>query len=216
MRNTLISVVPGLVLTGFAAIGILPGHDQTVAATLATREPILYVHLFDEVNLPADARTIFIAEAEGGLRTAGVRSIWLDCPVGPSLDTPGGCVAELTGATVSIRILPRKMIGRDLALGYSLAGPTGGTYSAICYPAVERAARIAQMAVPKLLALATLHEIGHLLLGSNAHWPWGIMNPFWEAGRIDEIMKRGPLFTKAQSKLLRARIASRASAAERH
>jgi len=108
------------------------------------------------------------------------------------------------------------MIGRELALGYSVAGPEGGAYGTIFHPTVVRSAHIAQLPVPKLLALATLHEIGHLLLGSKAHWPRGIMSPFWEQGRIDEMMTRGPLFNTVQSKLLRARVATRSTTPARN
>jgi hypothetical protein len=203
------------VLAGLAATGSRPGHAQDVAVTPATSEPVLYVHLIDEVNLANDVRDRFIAEVERGLRAASVRSIWLNCPNKLSPHSPAGCGGELAGA-VSIRIWPRKMMGRDLALGYSVAGPDGGTYGTICYPTVERAAQIAQVPVVKLLALATLHEIGHLLLGSNAHWPWGIMNPFWERGRFNEMLERGVHFNVAQAKLMRARVAARRGATARN
>lgn len=214
MKNILFSALPGLVLAGVAAMASRSGHAQAVAGSPATPEPVLYVHLIDEVNLANDLRDRFVAEAEQGLRAAGVPSIWLNCPLKPSPDSPAGCGSARAGA-VFIRIWPHKMMGRERVLGYSVAGPDGGAYSTICYPTVERAAQIAQLPVAKLLALATLHEIGHLLLGANAHWPWGIMSPFWEGGRFDEL-KRGILFNATQAKLMRARLAARSGASARN
>ena len=211
-----VSVLPGLALMSLA-IGSRPGHALAVAVAPATPEPVLYVRLFDEVNLATDTRDRFMGDAEDDLRAAGVRSIWLSCPVKPFPDIPPGLHGRSPWSRrVGSHPGAQNVRERELALGYSVAGPNGGTYSTICYPTVVRAAQIAQVPVSRLLALATLHEIGHLLLGANAHWPQGIMNPFWEQGRIDEMTKHGPLFTRAQSKLLRARVVARAAAATRN
>lgn len=97
------------------------------------------------------------------------------------------------------------MIGNGHGLGSSVAGAEGGVYGLIYYPSIERMAKTIDMPVSIILALATVHEIGHLLLGSQAHWPAGIMRPQWDRGVLGEMIQRNQFFNKSQSSTLRRR-----------
>jgi hypothetical protein len=170
--------------------------------------PMVRIRLYDDANLGAESRKSFRTEAAGILLKSGVSSVWLWCP--PSPEAPVECTQDVTGLELVLRILPRGMIGHDLALGSSVADRDGGTYGLIYYPTVVRTARINSVPIPRLAAWAGVHEIGHLLLGARAHWPSGIMNGRWDQNRVDEIVKAGPFFNDAQSKQLRNSLMARA------
>jgi len=172
-------------------------------------EPTIRVLLFDEVNLDAQSREAFRTKAMEILNRAGVASTWLDCPPRTSPETPDRCAEEFNESDFVIRILPRLMIGNDLALGSSVAGQGGGVYGLIYYPNVERTARLVEVSTPMMLALATVHEIGHLILGSQAHWPAGIMHPRWDQKAVAEMVQMNRFFNKSQSRQLQQRLLRR-------
>ena len=53
------------------------------------------------------------------------------------------------------------------------------------------------------------HEIGHLLLGLNAHSASGIMQAEWRREQLNRILKNQLVFTPAQAKIMRAEAAIR-------
>jgi hypothetical protein len=193
---------------GMKALTLL--HSIPALCLAATAEPMVRIRLIDEVNLNIEIRKSFPTEAERILLKAGVSSTWLWCPLKPSPDEPAAeCLRELSGQDLVFRILPRRMIGNDRALGSSVAGPEGGTYGLVFYPTVVHAAKVNGVPVAQLVAWATVHEIGHLLLGARAHWPRGIMHPRWEKGQIDELLKTGPFFNRFQSNQMQEKLAAR-------
>ena len=124
---------------------------------------------------------------------------------------PAGCLEDLTGADLIIRILPRTMIGHDNGLGSSVANHDGGVYGLVYYPSVEETANIVGVPAPVLLALATVHEIGHLILGSDAHWPAGIMHPRWDRKEVADMVQMNHFFNQSQSRELQKRLMARTS-----
>src|SRR3954462_1097301 len=68
-------------------------------------------------------------------------------------------------------------------LGLSIAGPEGGTYGSVFLSRVKDAAADANVPWDVVLAYAVSHEVGHLLLGAEAHTPRGLMKATW--GRDD-------------------------------
>jgi hypothetical protein len=173
-------------------------------------QPAVRVRLVDEVNLSLRDREAFQTKAQEILLGAGVASTWLDCPLKTSSETPPGCVEPLTGPDVVIRILPVSMVGNGRALGSSVAGRDGGAYGLIYYPNVAETAKIVEIAVPVMLALATVHEMGHLVLGSQAHWPAGIMHPCWDRKEVADMIRMNHFFNKSQCGQLQTRLLTRA------
>jgi hypothetical protein len=186
---------------------LLPSLLALNAAVAA--EPELRIRLIDEVNLDTQDRETVRSKAREILARAGVSSIWLDCPAKPSPETPQGCLDALSATDLIIRILPRTMIGHDNGLGSSVANRDGGVYGLIYYPKVEQTAQTVGVPVPVLLALAAVHEIGHLVLGNQAHWPAGVMHPRWGRKEVADMTAMNHYFNRTQSKQLQARLLTR-------
>jgi hypothetical protein len=51
------------------------------------------------------------------------------------------------------------------------------------------------------------HELGHLLLGSNAHSRQGIMCPDWHGGELQLASTGSLLFSEEQARFMRKRLA---------
>jgi hypothetical protein len=65
------------------------------------------------------------------------------------------------------------------------------------------AALLVRFRVPRLCALVPAHELGHLLLGSNAHSCEGIMRPSWHGNELRAASMGALLFTPEQARSIR-------------
>jgi hypothetical protein len=181
------------------------------AAPAPEVEPGIVVRVFDDAQLDPRAIDLLISQSEAVLRSAGVISQWVNCSRIHSSQIAQTC-ASGPPTHLSLRVLPRRMKGNDRALGYSAAGPEGGTYGGLFYPTVKASAEAAGVPVSTLLILAALHEFGHLLLGPDTHYPWGVMRAVLDRKAIREIVTVGPVFTRSQTSSIAAAIAKRVRA----
>jgi hypothetical protein len=71
-------------------------------------------------------------------------------------------------------------VGRP-PLGQSFVDSEGGSYASVFVAPVQDQAAAANVPWVIVLAYAAAHEIGHLLLGDQAHTPRGLMKAQWES-----------------------------------
>lgn len=146
------------------------------------------------------------------LKAAGVEAGWLDClnpgaaqpivpacrgPLSPGeinlnlLDRPSDLGAAISNSAIGDAIGPdfaEIFCGRIQAFADNLDGPD--RFSAV-------------------LGFAMAHEIGHLLLGPDAHSPSGIMQGHWNLSVVEEASWNLAQFTPAQGQAMRAQILKR-------
>jgi hypothetical protein len=87
---------------------------------------------------------------------------------------------------------------RRLPLGQSFANHEGGTYASVFVGAVQDQAADADIPWITVLAYAAAHEIGHLLLGSQAHTPRGLMKANWDIYDYQEMNQNRCHFSSEQ------------------
>ena len=155
---------------------------------------LVTIRLYNSFGMPpADLRTAMLA-AGTALHSGAIRATWVVCP--PPGAAPAGNSSGCTG-------LPHD---RDLLVRIVRAPETPPSTDTLGFAAVDTAAgrgtlatvfadRIARFAArggvdgATLLGYAMAHEIGHLLLGTDAHAPHGLMRAGWT---LDEITRRVP------------------------
>ena len=87
-------------------------------------------------------------------------------------------------------------------LGQSIAGRDGGTYASVFLnPAEDKAA---ETNLPRILVLsyAAAHEVGHLLLGDQAHTPQGLMKARWDSNDFQAMTQNRFHFSPEQTREL--------------
>jgi hypothetical protein len=178
---------------------------ETILASAADPSPTIRVRVD---NYSQASRSILAgAEREAGriLGEAGLRTVWLDCPVGHSTAVPQDpCEERLEATDIVLRVLsgPTQNKFQDTAFGFAVIPVLASVY----YDRAGRFARSddAEFEVPVILGCVIAHEVGHLLLGSNSHSGSGVMQRRWERKQIRQAMTGTLLFTPEQSKLIQA------------
>jgi hypothetical protein len=85
--------------------------------------------------------------------------------------------------------------------GVAFLSPDGtGRYSDVFWKRTQSLHASSNVDLGGILGSVIAHEMGHLLLGSNAHAISGIMRPHWESGELHRIAMGTLMFLPAESK----------------
>jgi hypothetical protein len=198
-------LLSGIVVAAQGFVGILGfTFPQGVFAGEADPHPTIIVQVYNYSQASPAALTGAEREAGRILGEAGLRAVWLDCPVGPSPVTPKGpCWKELEPTDVRLRVLsaPTQNEFQETVFGFTVHP----VFASVYYESAWRRAKNdgAEFEISKILGGVMAHELGHLLLGTNSHSSTGIMQPRWEPNQVRQLMMGTLLFTPGQSKLMR-------------
>ena len=143
------------------------------------------IRVYDTYGLPPDQRAEALAIAGETLAQAGVAVTWLDCTRQPDGSRPAACLALLKEHELVVRIQARSPRGPHV-LGTAIVQADGkpNVFASVYAASVADKATRSGVWIPTLLGRATAHEIGHLLLGENAHGPHGLMRASWNVKRL--------------------------------
>jgi len=148
-------------------------------------------------------RTLERAEASAAvtLAAAGIRPIWRPCHA--SL-----CTNRPKPHEIEVRIVKATARSEPGVLGSAMVDVVehAGTLATIYIDRVDALAARTGIDRGELLGRAVAHEIGHLVLGTSEHAPFGLMRATWTA---EEIHRRVPLdwlFSAQQGREMRRRL----------
>jgi hypothetical protein len=182
-------------------LGLVGGATTASAQTVA-----LQVRVYDYSGLSAGALRSFIAGNQRILTEAGISAEVDACAVGVA--TP--CESRQgSSRQVTIRVVAAAPSSYKNArwqhLGQAIADHEGGTYATVFLDLVEDAA--ANTGLPRMLVLAyaAAHEVGHLLLGDDAHTSEGLMKASWKSEDFQAIALNRFHFSPRQAEELKRR-----------
>jgi hypothetical protein len=135
---------------------------------------------------------------------AGERSSNQDEPqnAGPLADVALGI---LTSSMASKLAFP----GEKLGFALPCAPDKSACIADVFYQRVEELAARSRTPLPRVLACAVAHEIGHLLLGANSHSDRGIMRAGWRPADFEPNAAASLLFTASEADLIRGHVLER-------
>ena len=197
-----------LKLTSMVVIGLLFCLSQTARA-LDDGATQVTVTVFNDANVSSDVLARAERRATTILHAAQVRVTWLhtaECATSSSSRSALGrnpCPA----ADFSIRVVRDSLTLPQSIFGVSFLGQDGsGRYGDVFYATAYRLSEWARLNLGEVLGHVMAHELGHLLLGSNAHSSLGIMRPHWSGEELQSLRMGKLLFTKEQSQLMKQKI----------
>lgn len=203
---------------GFASllIFIAPafGQSQTVPYTEPT--PIITVRAHAFVEVPGETLARAEKVASEILHRAGIEVIWINCDYTiPRESREPGCHRPLSSLDFILNIVDRLQALSpklsEIAMGVAAVPPEGGQGDS-AYLGMRKAESIAHVSsVPleTVLGLGAAHEMGHLLLGENAHARTGLMKARWGNEELNLGSHGNLLFLPEQVNRIRTNLLTR-------
>jgi len=190
-----------------------PVFGQSVAVPNGKAIPEIIVHVHDYVQVPQETLVRAEEVTSGILREAGVGVVWVNCNyVIPAEERGFKCAQQLSSMDLVMNIVDRIQLLspnlREVAMGLAVV-PLNGREGDLAYLSMHQAASVAlESSVPleTTLGLGAAHELGHLLLGENAHTSSGLMKRRWGPSELEFGSHGKLLFTPKQSGRIRTNL----------
>ena len=170
-----------------AILAVVLMTSTRTPASSAVIDDSLLVRIYDNAGILASELTSALRTTHDILRRADLIVDWVQCRARRDGPVPAVCDQPLSTSDVVVRLIEGsdKETGERRALGYSLFDSNGiSGFATVYVDRVDWLARRAQYARAPLLGRAIAHEIGHLLLRSNAHTDTGLMREVWTAEQV--------------------------------
>ena len=134
---------------------------------------------------------------------AGVNVAWVNC----RLSSPSPCPSDLQPGDFMVRIIPRPRSHQQEMFGVSFLAQDGaGAYADVFLEPIEQLRETTSISLSATLGDVIVHELGHLLLGPNAHSPEGIMQAHWQSEQLRAVGQGRMLFSPDQARRIRNKI----------
>jgi hypothetical protein len=175
-----------LVKTAAVIIGLILMTSTRTPASAVIDDSLL-VRIYDNAGVLASELTAALRTTHDILRRADLAVDWVQCRARRDGPVPAVCDQPLSSGDVVVRLIEGSDAesGERRAMGYSLFDANGVSGFATVYvDRVDWLARRAQYPRGPLLGRAIAHEIGHLLLRTNAHTQTGLMREVWTAEQV--------------------------------
>ena len=170
------------------------------------QETEITVIVYNTVHVPQPMLSVAEREAASIFRKVDIAIVWVDCP---SAFPEAGriCHNALSPRAFVIRIVPRTTRSTDAVFGEAFLPESGvGKSADLFFDRVESVKYDSNVNPARLLGAVAAHELGHLLLGTHAHTPFGIMAPRWQGNEL-RLIGMGVLgFNSDQAARMRSRI----------
>ena len=159
---------------------------------------------------PISSSTLERAEREAGrvLRDVGVEPVWLNCPQEISReDSLGRCSEASFPSHLHLQILRVSHGLKVSTLGISFSAEDGrGCYADLFYEPIQQLEEQTHVSPSVILGHAMVHELGHLLLGTDSHSPSGLMRAHWTREELASASVGNLRFSKEQCLKIRRRL----------
>ncbi len=188
-------------------LGILVLGRFAETKKLPTADPSVSVAVYDDARLSSEMLRHAEEEATRVFDKAGVSTVWILCKSNGEPIPDPRCQDVAAPTHLALRIVPRAWKTSDSIFGVAFLSEKGtGAYGDVFYDSVEKLHRDWNVSLPRVLGHVMAHELGHLLLGSNAHSRQGIMRPDWHGDELRRASMGALLFTAEQARAIREKL----------
>ncbi len=205
----------GIARTAAAIVAVVLMMSTRTPASAVIDDSLL-VRIYDSVGVLTSELATALRTTHEILRRADLAVDWVQCRARRDGAGAAVCDQPLSSGDVVVRLIEGsdKESGERRALGYSLFDANGiSGFATVYVDRVDWLARRAQYPRAPLLGRAIAHEIGHLLLRSNAHTQNGLMREVWTAEQVVRNRREDWTFSSDQNGDLRnARYAAMSNA----
>ena len=180
---------------------------RMLAQNAASQSTQLTVAVYNDARIPPAVLSGAEQRAASIFARANFQVVWVHCIHASAEDAVACKQTDLPGH-LALRIIPDAMKSASHAVfGIAfLARDGSGKYSDVFWKRAEDLHAMSNLDIGSILGSVMSHEMGHLLLGSNAHAVSGIMRAHWEAEELRRIAMGTLLFTPQQAERMQGRM----------
>jgi hypothetical protein len=181
-----------------------------IALPMLASQPQITISLYNAARIPEQFLAEAIEQASRIFLKAGLQTRWLECSISAiGIQRDADCKAPFGPSHMALRIVPGTWVNGDATFGVAFLSAEGyGVYGDVFYGSVEKLHKDSDVNISAILGHVMAHEIGHLLLGSHAHSPAGIMLPQWHENELRSLMMGTLLFTPQQARAAHEKLLS--------
>lgn len=193
-------------------LGMLMGF-LTTGLVAQDQPPTLRIYVYNDAGVPEE--TLAHAERRTGdiFRQAGVQTTWYACSTLGTIRY--NCAGLLGPNTVALQIVHDSRQMYDSIFGAAFLGAHGmGQQADIYFDRIRSFSQEENLTLADITGYIVAHELGHLLLGLNAHSWIGIMKATWERNQLEKANKGELWFSRPEAKTIRQRLTQMSLAAE--
>ena len=203
-------LIKSFFIAGVASMMIFDAQGKSNAKTQGEGNPKVTIRLYDNVHVPKQLLQEVEKKAGRIFQAINVDVEWTDCPTqdqDPS--SYPECPEHFSSTDVILHLVPKAYTTR---LQEDQTG--GGAFAQarwvnIFWSNLQKAAQATNGCATSLFAHTIAHEIGHVLLGPNAHSAKGIMSAEWGAQTLIRMNQEGLYFTDKQGEYIRTSLLGR-------
>jgi hypothetical protein len=189
------------------SLNVLLWGKIAAAKTAGNEDVEITVLVQDSTKLSASVLKGAEKETARIFRAAGIGIAWVDCSGGSSR-VDDACYQVPGPAQFVLHVVSTGETSSDLVFGLAFLDEDGaGKYSDVFLDRIEEAHRAFGWDISRLLGTVVAHELGHLLLGNQAHSYAGVMTPVWRGEVLQRENMGCLLFTHQQASRMRRRLA---------
>jgi hypothetical protein len=183
----------------YAVLGVMALASPASASERRTA-PQVTIYLYDDAGVSEQVLAQAEEEATRIFRRAGIETLWVGCKLlTPAPHADPKCQAAKTSFHLVLRIVPWSS-KLEHVFGVAFLSAEGeGIYGDVFYECAEKLHNDWHASLSRVLGHVMAHEIGHLLLGTNAHSSMGIMRPKWQSQELRSLQMGRLLFTSEQA-----------------
>ena len=184
--------------------------DQVESVHSRPADAQVTVSVYNDAQVPPDTLTWAEQQAAKIFSRARLDVRWLRCTHINSGVRAAACNGFDVPGHVAVRIIAHTPSSEsDAAFGVAFLAPDGtGRYSDVFWKRAQGLHANSNVDLGGILGSVIAHEIGHLLLGSNAHAISGIMRAHWESSELHRIAMGTLMFLPEESNRMHERIAT--------
>jgi hypothetical protein len=186
-----------------------------LALPASAQTGVVELQVYDHAGLSQVAVQSFVKQTQGIFSIAGVPIHIRVCARADACEIDNTSARNLMLRIVAGNSRHMNNVFRS-PLGQSFADHTGGKYASVFLEAVQQQAVNNDVPWLTVLAYAAVHEIGHLLLGDQAHTPMGLMKAHWDKDDFRDMKQNRMHFNRDQVRQLARCCASFVQAAKLH
>ena len=152
--------------------------------SLKPRNPQLVVSVYDDAAVPLNIVLRAEERAARVFQVARIDVIWRT-PAASGMTDSRQARVQSDNLQLSVRIVPQSRNLVDDIFGMAFLDENGrGRQADVFYSCIARLSNDSGYDPATVLAAVMVHEMGHLLLGSNSHSPMGIMRKRWDQDQL--------------------------------